>query len=142
MHLMVATGEAMRVTVRDVAGEIAASLGAEDRQRGLAEARRLAFSLVERFDRSTVADRQLLVADRPDTTGDTGFDALLAAIVEHVCTTASVAVPAWADEPSRFLDTWWFVSGLRSLHADALVHTPISFARRGVFITGDALTYA
>jgi hypothetical protein len=34
------------------------------------------------------------------------------------------------------------VSGLRSLHADALVHSPISFARRGVFIAGDALTYA
>jgi len=53
-----------------------------------------------------------------------------------------MVAPTWVNEPSRFLDTWWFVSELRSLHADALVHTPISFSRRGVFITGDALTYA
>jgi hypothetical protein len=132
----------MAVTIQEVAEQIAASLRGGDGERGLAEARRLAFSFVEAFDRSMAAARQRMVSERPDSTGDRGFDALLAAIVEHVCAKASIAVPAWVDEPSRFLDTWWFVSGLRSLHADALVHTPISFARRGVFITGDALTYA
>jgi hypothetical protein len=50
--------------------------------------------------------------------------------------------PAWVDDPSRFLEEWWFVSGLRSLHANALVHSPISFKRRGVFIGEDSLTYA
>ena len=132
----------MAVTTRDLARQIAASLSGEDRERGLAEARRLAFSFVEVFERSDVVDRQQIVAEEPGGTGDTGFDALLAAIVEHVCAKASIAVPDWVDEPSRFLETWWFLSGLRSLHADALVHTPISFARRGLFITGDALTYA
>jgi hypothetical protein len=132
----------VRVTIRDVANQIAASLRADDQERGLAEARRLAFWFVEVFDSSTLADRQALVAERPDTTGDARFDAMLAAIAEHLCTKASIPLPDWADEPSRFLDIWWFVSGLRSLHAEALVHSPISFARRGVFITSDALTYA
>ncbi len=50
--------------------------------------------------------------------------------------------PAWVEDEYRFLDQWWFVSGIKSLHADAIAHSPISFARRGVFITAGALTYA
>ena len=29
------------------------------------------------------------------------------------------ACPPWIEDPSRFLDQWWFVSGMQSLHADA-----------------------
>ena len=132
----------MAVTIRDLARQITASLSGQEPERGQAEARRLAFSFIEVFDRLPIAEGLRIVAEPPDSTGDSGFDALLAAIVEHLCAKASMAAPAWVDEPCRFLDTWWFLSGLRSLHADALVHTPISFARRGLFITGDALTYA
>ncbi len=142
MHLPRATGEAGE---RDDSGR-GRTAGRKSRGRGSGAGfgrSSAAGLLVRRGLRSLgPVDRPLLVADRPDGTGDARFDALLAAIVEHLCTKASLAVPAWANEPSRFLDTWWFVSGLRSLHADALVHSPISFARRGVFIAGDALTYA
>jgi hypothetical protein len=34
---------------------------------------------------------------------------------------------------------WWFVTNLRGLHPRALVESPASFRRRGVFITTDAL---
>lgn len=69
------------MTIREVAEQIATSLRGEDPERGEAEARRLAFSFVEAFDRSKIADRQLIVAERPEGTGDAGFDALLAAVV-------------------------------------------------------------
>jgi hypothetical protein len=129
-------------TISEVAKEIAVSLTAPGGDVGLAEARRLAFAFVESFDRAGESDRLRMIHDRPDAVGDARFDALLAALVEHLGAKASIPPPAWTEDPDRFLDTWWFMSGLRSLHADALVHSPISFARRGVFITGDALTYA
>jgi len=78
----------------------------------------------------------------PPPTGDVRYDALLAAIVEFICARQSMVAPSWVDDSDRFLSTWWFVSGMLSLHADAIVHSPISFARRGVFVTEDALTYA
>jgi hypothetical protein len=132
----------MALPLRQIAEEIGRCLVDDDRARGAAEARRLAFSFVETFERLSPAERVHAVEDRPDTVGDAGFDALLAAVAEHVCATAQIVAPAWVNEPNRFLETWWFVSGLRSLHADALVHSPISFARRGVFITEGALSYA
>ena len=105
-------------------------------------ARRLAFDFVATFDRATPEERPTLVEETPAPCGDSRFDALLAAIVEHVCSRAGLDPPAWVEEAHRFLGTWWFVSGLRTLHATALVDSPISFARRGVFICDGALSYA
>lgn len=113
-----------------------------DRSRGKAEAIRLAFSFVENYEKADAAVRGGLIDIRPDSTGDHRFDALLAAIAEHLCAADSIPGPSWAGEADRFLDEWWFVAGLRSMEADALVHSPISFARRGIFVTADALTYA
>lgn len=67
---------------------------------------------------------------------------MLAGIVEYACATHLVLAPAWVDAPEYFLDEFWFVSGVKSLHADAMMHGPISFKRRGVFLTQGALTYA
>ncbi|MGH3472183.1 MAG: hypothetical protein ACRDPG_09100 [Nocardioidaceae bacterium] len=136
---MAATG---RTTIAGVASEMARSLGAAEGGAGEAEALRLAFSFIESFDRSDDAERSRMVEEAPVPVGDARFDALLAAIAEHVCARTSLRPPEWTEAPGRFLDTWWFVSGLRSLHADALVHSPVSFSRREVFITGGALAYA
>jgi hypothetical protein len=78
----------------------------------------------------------------PLPTGDRRYDALLASLVEYSCVHHDMSPPAWVDDPGRFLEQWWFVSGVRSLHANAMVHSPISFKRRGVFIAEDSLTYA
>jgi hypothetical protein len=48
-------------------------------------------------------------------------------------------VPAWARPPEREAWPWWFVTDLRGLHPRALVESPSSFKRRGVFITSGAL---
>lgn len=105
-------------------------------------ARRLAFRFVEQFDKADDADRHRMIESAPDPTGDLRFDALLASLVEYSCVHHDINPPLWVEDPERFLREWWFVSGLRSLHADAIVHSPISFKRRGVFINEDSLTYA
>lgn len=123
----------MRADLAGTAVAIRESLANPGKGRGEAEARRLAFSYVETYEKAGVADRFDLVEARPDSVGDRRFDALLAAIAEHLCAVDLVAGPAWANEDDRFLDRWWFVADLRLLEADALVHSPISFKRRGIF---------
>jgi hypothetical protein len=51
-------------------------------------------------------------------------------------------VPSWARLPGREACPWWFVTDLRGLHPRALVESPSSFRRRGVFITSVALDRA
>jgi len=127
-----------RPSIADVALEVGASLSEGDESGAL----RLAIRCVELFEHAPVDERWGLVAFEPVATGDARFDALLAAITEYLCAREGVLAPTWVDDPRRFLDQWWFVSGIHSLHADAIAHSPISFARRGVFITAGALAYA
>jgi hypothetical protein len=127
-----------RPSIADVAREIATYLSEGDE----AAALRLAFRCVELFDRAPRSERWRVVSGEPSSTGDARYDAMLAAIAEYLCAREGMLAPAWVEDSSRFLDQWWFVSGLRSLHADAIVHSPVSFARRGVFITSGALAYA
>jgi hypothetical protein len=117
---------------------VAAELSAGDD----AAALRIAFDFVRAFDHTPADARAAVVSGTPAPCGDPRYDALLAALVEHLCAREDLAVPRWTQDENRFLETWWFVSGLRSLHASALVQSPISFARRGVFICDGALSYA
>ena len=65
---------------------------------------------------------------------DPRFDAYLAALAEHLAVHDRLCVPAWSAESTRFLDQWWFPTRFRALHAMALVQSPASFRRRGVFV--------
>jgi hypothetical protein len=123
-------------------GEIALEIATALRESQEGEARRVAFRFIEIFDSAHVDERGQMVLPEPPPTGDDRYDALLAAIVEFACARHSMVAPSWVDDPDRFLAKWWFISGMLSLHADAIAHSPISFARRGVFVTEDALTYA
>ncbi len=125
-------------SVRELAEEVAACLSKGDSS----AATRLAFRFLERYDKSDWETRVLITADPPQTTCSDRYDALVAGMVEFACASHGVVAPAWVNNESFFLNEWWFVSGVSSLHADALVHSPISLARRGVFITQGALEYA
>jgi hypothetical protein len=125
-------------TVTQTATDVAAALAAGDN----ATALRLAFDFVRVFDGVPLDRRPGSIAHSPAACGDPRYDALLAALVEHLCARDGLPVPAWVEEPDRFLGTWWFVAGLRSLHASALAQSPISFARRGVIVCDGALSYA
>ena len=125
-------------TVGALADEIAECLAKGDTE----SATRLAFRFLERYDRSDWETRRRITSEAPRTTGSDRYDALLAGIVELACASHGVVAPFWVNDDAFFLSRWWFVSGMTSLHADAFVHSPISLARRGVFVTQGALEYA
>jgi hypothetical protein len=74
------------------------------------------------------------IEERPAPTGDARYDAYLGALAEHVAAVHGLARPAWAIEPYRFLDRFWFVSDVRGFRATAIAQAPAAFRRRGVFI--------
>ena len=78
-------------------------------------------------------------AQEPPRTGEAGVDAAFAALAEHLARRDGWRVPTWATDPSRESPQWWFVSDLVGMHPTALVESPLSFRKRGVFITRDAL---
>jgi hypothetical protein len=106
---------------------------------GQSDVYRQVMEFLDDYRAAAPSDRPSLIDERPDPTGDERWDALLAALVEHLAAADGHEAPAWAQEPDRFLNRWWFVAGIRALHASALVQSPISFARRGVFVTAGAL---
>jgi hypothetical protein len=125
-------------SVSEVGEEIAACLAKGDSNSAI----RSAFRFLERYDKSDWETRRRITFEPSMSTGNDRFDALLAGIVEYACASHGVVAPSWVEAEHYFLSKWWFVSGLESLHADALVHSPISLARRGIFVTQGALEYA
>jgi hypothetical protein len=86
-----------------------------------------------------IATAARMWAVAPQATGDARVDAAFAAMAEYLARRDGWAVPSWARLPGREAWPWWFVTDLRGLHPRALVESPSSFRRRGVFITSGAL---
>ena len=61
------------------------------------------------------------------------FDALLAATAHYLCDEAGIATPQWILEIPSCKDPW-FVSGMESLKAIALVESPLQFRIRKIFV--------
>ena len=125
-------------TANDIADVATQSLAKGDEN----SAKRAIFRFLERYDGANTTVRDRMAHEKPASTGSSKFDALLAAVVEYACAIHRVTPPDWVNDDDTFLDHFWFVSDMASLHANALQHSPISFARRGIFITEDALSYA
>lgn len=81
-----------------------------------------------------------LFLDAPPRTTDTRVDAALAGLAEHLSRRDDWPTPGWACDPSRESAQWWFVTPLTGLHARVLVESPLSFRKRGVFISADGLS--
>lgn len=89
--------------------------------------------------RRGVAPAAALWSETPEPTGDVRVDAAFAALAEHLARRDGWEPPPWASDPSREALEWWFVTDLVGMHPTALVESPLSFRKRGVFITRDAL---
>jgi hypothetical protein len=74
------------------------------------------------------------IEERPRATGDRRHDAYLGALAEHLAAVHQLERPAWAVEPGRFLDRFWFVSDVPGFRAVAIAQAPAAFRRRGVFV--------
>ncbi len=99
-----------------------------------AEALRLAADLSTRLESMKPGEVARAIENDPGSTGDGRWDALIAGLAEKAAHGAGVRSPVWTVAPSRFLDSWWFLTPYRSLHASALVDSPPELANRGVFV--------
>lgn len=87
------------------------------------------------------ADRKpQLLQDEPPSTGDEQWDALLAAMAEHLAAELDLAPPGWSR--SRVLRTPWFPSSLPSKRMEALVWAPAAFRKHGVYLSARDLEAA
>ncbi len=81
-----------------------------------------------------------LLRAEPEPAGDERWDALLAALAEHLCAQHDLAPPGWA-EP-RVLRRAWFPAELAIQRADALVRAPAAFRKHGVYLSAHDLSAA
>ncbi len=81
-----------------------------------------------------------LLVDEPPSVGDERWDALLAALAEHLAAKHDLAPPGWAE--LRILGRPWFPAELRVQRADALVHAPAAFRKHGVYLAAADLEAA
>ncbi|MGH6928255.1 MAG: hypothetical protein ACREEV_08055, partial [Dongiaceae bacterium] len=87
------------------------------------------------------ARRQTMIADEPVRVGKFE-DAYLAAVAEHLARRWDLEIPAWVDQPHRFLDRAHFAGGLDSLKAILLAESPLAFRKRQIFVEAEPLSRA
>jgi hypothetical protein len=109
---------------------------------GSDEARRwrLVAEFLEEYRWEPVATRAALLRSEPAATGDKRWDVFLAALVEHLAAQDGRGAPSWAD--ARSLRRFWFPFNTRAARADAIVHAPAAFRRRGVYVAAQELNVA
>ena len=101
---------------------------------------RLVAEFLEDYRWEARDSRLALLADEPPSTGDEHWDVFLAAVAEHLASRDGQAAPAWTE--GRSLRQLWFPFNTRAARADALVHAPAAFRRRGVYVAAQELEVA
>ena len=96
------------------------------------------FDLVDEFRRT--ADARLVLLP-PPASSDKRLVALVAATVRTLCEEVGIAVPPWALR-RHYLTVPWFVSGMNSLKASAIVESPLAFRANNIFVHENFLARA
>jgi hypothetical protein len=81
-----------------------------------------------------------LLQEEPTPVGDDRWDALLAALAEHLAAQHDLAPPEWAE--LRVLRRPWFPAELKVQRAEALVWAPAAFRKHGVYLSATDLEAA
>lgn len=92
--------------------------------------RAILHDLPRRFHALPRARQAAVLAAAPPCTG-TRWDALIAATVEHVARLHGHELPAWIDEPARFLDRPWVLPTVPFMRRNAILYAPAAFIRHG-----------
>ena len=82
------------------------------------------------------------IADEPERVSDLQEHASLGAIGEHLARRWHLPIPAWTDDPSRFLRRPYFTTALEGLKALLIAESPIAFRRRLIFTEAEPLRRA
>jgi hypothetical protein len=93
---------------------------------------RLVVEFLKEYHREPAGTRQGLLVDAPGSTGDERWDVLFAGLAEHLAMRDGKEAPGWS--VSRGLRRFWFPFDAPGARAQALVHAPAAFRRRGVFV--------
>lgn len=121
------------MTLGELAGHLASADADDHRWRLVAE-------MLEEYRHEPATERAALLADEPPRTGDERWDVFLAALAEHLATRDGRAAPSWA--AGRRLEVFWFPFDSAAARVDAVVHAPVSFRSRGIFIAPGELEVA
>ncbi len=113
------------ISLAELAGFIAAEPDFDTRWR-------LVVEFLKEYHREPAGARQRLLADAPEPTGDERWDVLFAGLAEHLAMRDGKDAPGWS--ASRGLRRFWFPFDTPGARAQALVHAPAAFRRRGVFV--------
>jgi hypothetical protein len=70
---------------------------------------------------------------QPFRNSDEKIDALLASVVEYLCSELHIQIPEWVSHILPVQNPW-FVSGIENLKAIALVKSPLHFRKRKIFV--------
>lgn len=96
------------------------------------------FDFVDEFRRRPTVD---LVAAAPDPRLGARLRALVSATVEALCAERGLRAPWWCGAAAP-LEEPWFVAGVESLKAMALVESPEAFRKRNIFVLDNFLDRA
>ncbi len=96
------------------------------------------FDFVDEFRRT--ADGRLVILP-PPSSFDRRITALIASTVRSLCEELEISTPRWATL-RYFIATPWFVSGMNSLKASALVESPLHFRANNIFVHSNFLSRA
>lgn len=100
---------------------------------------KLVWEFLEEYRWETPEVQPGLLTPVPDPV-DERWDALLAALVEHLAARHDLAAPDWA--ASRVLPEPWFPTDLPSKRLEALVWAPAAFRKHGVYLSARDLEAA
>jgi len=96
------------------------------------------FDFVDEYRRT--ADGRLVILP-PPSSFDRRITALLASTVRALCEELDISTPRWATL-RYFIPTPWFVSGMHSLKASALLESPLYFRVNNIFVHSNFLSRA
>lgn len=101
---------------------------------------RLVAEFLEEYGHESAADRSALLAVEPPSSGHKRWDVFLAALAEHLAARDDRGPAEWTS--GRQLASFWFPFSTAAARVDAVVHSPASFRRRGIFIAPQELGVA
>ena len=121
------------ITLARLAGHLAGA--DDDRYRW-----RLIAEMLEEYRHEPVAERAVLLAAEPPSTGAERWDVFLAALAEFLAARDGRGAAPWAAD--RRLAVFWFPFNSAAARVDAVVHSPASFRSRGIFLAPQELGVA
>lgn len=97
---------------------------------------------LDEFYLGALSVRQRMIAEEPPLTGEAFEDAYVGAVGEHLARRWGLAIPAWVDDPRRFLDEPRFPDFAELAKPVFLRDSPIAFRRRLIFTEAEPLRRA